>query len=336
MWFQFASPWFALLLPLPLLTLWLLPSQAKREEAATIRFPAVHRLKDLFPSQVIKNKGASFFLEMLLGAWLGLTLALMQPERVEQFRQVKNRGYDLMLAVDISASMQALDFATPDKRRSRLDVTKEVVSTFIQGRPADRLGLILFGQNAYLQVPLTLDTLAVSRMLQNVSSGMAGNATAIGDAIGLAVRTLRDRPSDSRVLILLTDGEDNASSIPPLTAAKLATQYGIRIYTIGIGKNGLVPFPNGFGGFGLAEVAINEELLRQIAEETGGQFFSATNEKMLAAIYKEIDQLEKSEVNVTQFLIREPLYQYPLSLSLFLLGLLTLSLATHQRTLYGS
>jgi len=337
--FHFHSPWFALLLPLPLLLRWLLPTLLKedREEAAEICFPTVHRLKNVFPAcQAAKKRSGYIFSGLLLLSWMLLIAALMQPEKVDQLRQVKNKGYDLMLAVDISASMQALDFSTPDKAISRLDVTKEVVGNFIQGRQGDRLGLILFGQNAYLHVPLTLDTASVSRMLNDAVPGMAGNATAIGDAMGLGVRTLRERPPGSRVLILLTDGEDNASSIPPLEAAKLAKQYGVRIYTIGIGKKGLVPFPNQFGGYQMGEVSMDEELLKEIAKETGGHYFSATNQKMLASIYAQIDELEKSEANESLFLIREPLYQYPLSLSLLVLLALTLSQLLRRRALYGS
>lgn len=337
--FHFHFPWFALLLPLPLLLRWLWPalSKEKRDEAAKIYFPAVHRLKNIFPTgQVTSNRKNSLFFTLLLLSWTFLIIALMQPENVDQFRQVKNKGYDLMLAVDISASMQALDFATNDKAISRLDVTKEVVGNFIKGRQGDRVGLILFGQNAYLHMPLTLDVASVSRMLNDTVPGMAGNATAIGDAIGMGVRTLRERPSGSRVLILLTDGEDNASSIPPLEAAKLAKQYGVRIYTIGIGKKGLVPFPNQFGGYGMGEVAMDEELLKKIAEETGGQYFSASNQKMLASIYSKINELEKSEANETLFLIRDPLYQYPLSLALLFLLTLTLYQLLYRRTVYGS
>lgn len=337
--FHFHFPWFALLLPLPLLLRWLLPalSKEKHDEAAEISFPAVHRLKNIFPvRQPIQKSNNSIFFALLLLSWILLIMALMQPEKVDQFRQVKNKGYDLMLAVDISASMQALDFSTPDKTISRLDVTKEVVSQFIKGRQGDRLGLILFGQNAYLHVPLTLDIASVSRMLKDAVPGMAGQATAIGDAIGMGVRTLRERPSGSRALILLTDGEDNASSIPPLEAAKLAKQYGVRVYTIGIGKKGLVPFPNQLGGYGMGEVSMDEELLKEISKETEGKYFSATNQKMLASIYAKIDELEKSEANETLFLIREPFYQYPLGLSLLLLLALTLSQLLRRRALYGS
>lgn len=337
--FHFHSPWFVLLLPLPLILRWILPAsqKEKRDEAAEIRFPAVHRLKNLFPSSPTINKSRGFvFFALLLLSWILLIAALMQPENVDQFRTVKNKGYDLMLAVDISASMQALDFSTKDKAISRLDVTKEVMGPFIQGRQGDRLGLILFGQNAYLQAPLTLDITSIHHMLNDAVPGMAGNATAIGDAIGLGVRTLRERPAGSRVLILLTDGEDNSSSIPPLEAAKLAKQYGVRIYAIGIGKKGLVPFPNQFGGYGMGEVSIDEDLLKKIAEETGGQYFSATNQKMLQSIYAKINELEKSEANETLFLIREPLYQYPLSLALLVLLSLTLSQLLYRRAINAS
>src|SRR5579862_1346999 len=335
--FHLHAPWFALLIPLPLLIRWLLPAKENHNEAAEINFPAVHRLKNIFPTcQAIKKRNNSLFFGLLLSSWILFVIALMQPENVDQFRQVKNKGYDLMLAVDISASMQALDFSTPDQMMNRLDVTKEVVGNFVKGRQGDRLGLILFGKNAYLHVPLTLDTAAVCRMLQDAVPGLAGNATAIGDAIGLGVRTLRERPTGSRVLVLLTDGEDNASSIPPSEAAKLAKQYGVRIYTIGVGKKGLVPFPNQLGGYGMVELSMDEKLLKDLAQETGGQYFSATNQKMLASIYAKIDELEKSEANETLFLIREPLYRYPLTLSLLILLALTLSQLLHRRALHGS
>ena len=337
--FQFHFPWIALLIPLPLLVRFLFPllPKEKKVDTAEILFPRLDRLKNIFPNNSsLKEKSEPYFLPLLLLSWTLMILALMQPENVNQFRQVKNKGYDLMVAVDISASMQALDFSTAGKAISRLDVTKEVVGNFIKGREGDRLALILFGQNAYLQVPFTLDTTSVRLMLDGAAAGMAGNATAIGDAIGLAVRMLRDRPEGSRVLILLTDGEDNSSSIPPLEASKLAKQYGIKIYTIGIGKEGLVPFPNQFGGYGMVEVSIDETLLKEISEETGGQYFSATNQKTLASIYAKIDELEKSEANETSFFIRKPLYQYPLTLCLIILFSLTIFQLLQRRTLHES
>jgi Ca-activated chloride channel homolog len=330
--FHFYWPWMALLLPLPFLIRWLFPNK-KSNALPIIQIPSVERLKSAFSAGQVELRSDRLFFILLSLAWICLVIASMQPENVDQFKQEKNHGHDLMLAVDISGSMQALDFSTRTKSVSRLDATKEVVGQFVLGRQGDRVGLITFGQHAYLHVPLTLDTPSVSRMLDDTVTGMAGNATAIGDAIGLSVRTLRERPEGSRVLVLLTDGEDNASSIPPLEAAKLAKQYGIRIYTVGVGKNGLVPFPTNLGRVGMAQVSIDEKMLKEIAAMTGGHYFHASDQKALASIYSKIDQMEKTESNQTLFLIREPLYRYPLAMSMALLLLLSL---LRRRAAHGS
>lgn len=334
--FHFYSPWFALLLPLPLVVK-LFFSATPKKNAPEIFLPGsqrLQRLKKAFPSHTGGSKTSYLFSGLLFLAWSLLVLALMQPEKIDQFKQVKNEGYDLMLAVDISGSMQALDFSTDTKKVSRLDVTKEVVNKFVLGRQGDRVGLIVFGEKAYLHVPLTLDTASVAKMLENSIPGMAGNATAIGDAIGLSVRTLRERPAGSRVLVLLTDGDDNSSSLSPLEAARLAKQYGIKIYTIGVGKKGLVL--TGMGGYAMAEVNMNEELLKQVAEATGGKYFLATNKKALESIYSQINVLEKTEANETLFLIREPFYFYPLGLAMTLLLSLSLYQLFQRREAYGS
>ena len=325
---QFYAPLFLLLLPLPFLI-------RKKNKVPELHFPAMNRLKNLSSTHSIKGKSNvfSFFLSL---SWIFLILALMQPEKVDQYQKVHNKGYDLMLAVDISGSMQAVDLSTSSKIISRIDATKEVVSKFVRARDKDRVGLITFGQSAYLHVPLTLDTVAVSRMLNDIVVGMAGNGTAIGDAIGLAVRTLRTRPGDSKILVLLTDGEDNASSIPPLEAAKLAKQYGIRIYTVGIGKKGPVPFPSNFGGYMLGETAMDEELLKQMAEMTGGSYFLATDKKALESIYNQIDTLEKTDAEHSIHFIREPLFQYPLTASLLVLLLLTFYPLILRRARHGT
>jgi Ca-activated chloride channel homolog len=337
--FQFYWPWLALLIPLPFLFRWLFPPRktGSNSETPEIVFPALARIKRAFPlhQETRKRTNLPFFILLTL-TWIFLVLALMQPEKVDQFKQITNKGYDLMLAVDISASMQALDFSTTSKKVSRLDVTKEVVRKFVLGRQGDRVGLVTFGANAYLHVPLTLDTVSVSQMLDDTVPGMAGSATAIGDAIGLSVRTLRERPEGSRVLVLLTDGEDNASSIPPLEAAKLAKQYGIKIYTIGIGKKGSVPFPSKFGGYGMVDVSMDENLLKEISSITGGQFFLASDKGTLESIYDKINKLEKSESNQTLFLVREPLYQYPLGLSMLLLLILSIYPLLPRRLARGS
>lgn len=332
----FGSPWFALLLPLPLLIRFLLPAvKPKGDEETRIFFPAMQRLKAAFPVYSPSTKASGRVPLVLLSlSWVFFVLALMQPEQVDQYTQVKTEGYDLMLAVDVSGSMQAVDMATT-KTVSRLDATKDIVGKFVRGRQGDRVGLIIFGDSAYLHVPLTLDTLSVSKMLEDVVPGMAGNATAIGDAIGLAVRTLRERPEGSRVLVLLTDGEDNASSIAPLEASKLAKQYGIKVYTIGIGKKGQVPFPTNLG-YRTVTVSIDEELLKEIAAMTGGKYFSATDKRSLEAVYAEIDSLERSEANEATFFLREPFYRYPLSLSALLLLISALWQLPYRRLIDGS
>ena len=336
--FHFYLPWLALLLPLPfIIRKWAPAPKTETNKAPEVYFPSLDRLKKVFPVAAGENKRSDRPILILLSlVWVFLVLALMQPEKVDRFKQVKSEGYDLMLAVDISSSMQAVDFSTQTKVISRLDVTKDVVGKFVLGRRGDRVGLVTFGQQAYLHVPLTLDTVSVSRMLSDTMAGMAGNATAIGDAIGLSVRTLRERPKGSRVLVLLTDGEDNASSIPPMEAAKLAKQYGIRIYTVGVGRNGQVPFPTRFGGYAMVEVSIDEALLKEIAEVTGGQYFLATDQKALESIYSKINELEKTESNQTTFLIREPFYYYPLGLSMLCLLILSLYQIRGRKLNYGS
>jgi Ca-activated chloride channel homolog len=325
--FHFYWPWFALLIPLPLLVRLLSPSASKKgmEEIPLLRFPALNRLKQAFPSSQIVSKKANKTTTVLLSlVWISVIIALMQPEKVDHYTQVHNVGHDIMLAVDISPSMKALDFSTKQKVINRLDVTKDVVGKFVRGRQGDRVGLIIFGENAYQHVPLTLDTVSVGKMLNDTVAGMAGPSTAIGDAIGMSIRTLRERPEDSRVLILLTDGDDNASKIPPVEAAKLAKQYGIRIYTIGVGTKGSVPFPTDFGGYQMVQMSFDESLLIEVATMTGGEYFHATDQSSLQQIYDKIDALEKTEANTEEIWIREPLYQYPLGFALVLLLLILL------------
>jgi len=336
--FHFYWPWFAWLLPLPFLAYFLYRTKQRNDQrnAPEVYFPGLQRLRKAFP---VRHSGSSnssnfMFLFLLSLSWIFLVLALMQPEKVNQYQRENNKGYDLMLAVDVSGSMQALDFSTQSKHVSRLDVVKEIVGKFVRERQGDRVGLVVFGEKAYLHVPLTLDTHSVSKMLNDTVPGMAGNATSIGDAIGVSVRTLRDRPEGSRILVLLTDGEDNASSIPPLEAAKLAKQYGIRIYAIGIGKSGPVPYPTQFG-YQMVKVSMDEELLKSIANLTEAQYFHAEDHQALQSIYEKINALEKTESNQTIFLIRDPYYFYPLGLSMALLLLLSLQQILFKKEAYG-
>lgn len=326
--FGFAWPYMALLLFLPPLAYFLLPAAKRETRLPVLRFPALARLQAAFRGYVPQTrKSGKLFLFLLALTWVGLTGALMRPQIVDKLTEVNNKGYDIMLAVDLSGSMRALDFSTRNQRVNRLDVAKKVVGDFVKDRPNDRIGLVLFGDSAYQYAPLTPDTHAVSEMLNDTVTSMAGEGTAIGDAIGMAVKGLRDRPEKSRIIILLTDGEDTASSIPPLKAADLAKEYGIRIYTIGIGSTGEVPYPDQNGRIFMAHTVLDSKLLNEIAQKTGGNYFHATNANALAEIYKRIDKMEKTKVETRHYMIRTPLYRYPLGLALaglFLIGALPL------------
>jgi Ca-activated chloride channel family protein len=325
--FSFAWPWMALLLLIPPLIRMLVPARQNEDvlQASELAFPYIQRLKDNFLTASAGRKANRAHLIMLSLAWLGLTLALMQPQMVDKYTNIQNKGHDLMLAVDLSGSMQALDFATSDYRRaSRLDVIKKAVTDFVAHRQGDRIGLVLFGSHAYLQIPLTYDGASVRKLLDNMQVGEAGDSTAIGDAIGLAVRNLRDRPEKSRAIVLLTDGCDNASTVPPLEAAKLAAQYGIRIFTIGIGSNGPVPIPDQNGNIVMAQMDLDEGLLKKIADITGGAYFRASDTDALQKSYEQIDKMEKTEAEAHGYVIRTPLYRYPLGAALVLLLFLSL------------
>jgi Ca-activated chloride channel family protein len=324
--FSFAWPWMILLLALPILVRVFGPraNTGSDKSAPEIFFPHIDRLKSIFPGQQQAQQSGRLYFWILTSLWISLTVALMRPEFVDQFTPQRNSGYDLLMAVDLSGSMQALDYTKNSEQASRLDVVKSVAGDFINQRQGDRVGLILFGSSAYLHVPLTFDTLSVRKMLDNAAAGEAGDMTAIGDAIGLAVRTLRDRPEKSRVVVLLTDGGDNASTIPPLAAAKLAQQYGIRIYTIGVGTQGLVPIPDGMGQIQMEQFDLDEGLLQKIAAMTGAGYFRAADTGALKKIYAQINKLEKTQAETRTYVTRKSLYGYPLGCALALLLALAL------------
>ena len=268
---SFAWPWMSLLLLVPLFVWGFKRVKAEESQELTIRYPYLSIIESAYGKQSKdKQYRFSFFQFFLYLIWALIVIALMRPQYIDQLTQTKSQGYDIILAVDLSGSMKALDFSNEDQRLNRLDVAKIVVSKFVQDRANDRVGLVLFGDFAYQYAPLTFDTIAVSEMLNDTFIGMAGDGTAIGDALGLSVRALRDKPERSRVIILLTDGEDTASSVPPLQAAKLARNYNIKIYTIGIGSKGSVPYPNRFGNISMVKTSIDEQLLNEVAELTKG------------------------------------------------------------------
>ena len=232
------------------------------------------------------------------GALALIVVAIARPQSAEHYTNTTTEGIDIVLAVDVSTSMLAKDF-TPD----RLSVAKEVASEFISDRTGDRIGLVVFAGESYTQSPLTTDQSSLQTLLGRISSGVIEDGTAIGNGLATSINRLRESEAKSKVVILLTDGVNNRGEISPLTAAKIAKEMGIKVYTIGIGRRGTAPYPV-FDERGREvdvvnmKVEIDEKMLRDIAEQTGGEYFRATDKQTLEAIYDRINQLEKSKVEV--------------------------------------
>ncbi len=312
--FQFHNPWLLmLLLGLPLLAL-------QKRKGASVHFSSIAILKILRPSKVDLYAGLPLLLRFLVVALL--IIALARPQEGRKSTEIVSVGVDIMLALDTSGSMQALDFIEDKQRITRLAVVKGVVSKFIDNRPNDRIGMVVFGEQAYTQCPLTLDQGVLQTFLSKLEIGMAGDSTAIGSAIGIAVKRLKDLESKSKVIILLTDGRNNAGSLVPLQAAQTAKTFGIKIHTIGVGTKGKAPFlvNSVFGQrYVYQEVDIDEGTLKEISKITGGQYFRATDLESLQNIYKQIDEMEKSEVKVIDHSEYNELFYYFLIPGLILL-----------------
>lgn len=227
------------------------------------------------------------------------TIVLARPQSSSNYENITTEGIDIVIALDISTSMLARDF-TPD----RLEAAKNVAMEFISGREYDRMGLVVFAGEAFTQCPLTTDRAVLLNLFKDIQSGMIQDGTAIGNGLATSVARLKDSEAISRVVILLTDGENNSGEIAPLTAAEIAKTFGIRVYTIGVGSIGTAPYPVQTP-YGIQlrdmEVKIDENLLREVANITGGQYFRATSNNKLVEIYKEIDSLEKSKIDVKEF-----------------------------------
>jgi Ca-activated chloride channel family protein len=268
--------------------------------------------------------------------FLGI-VALARPQGGAVSREVLSEGVDIVLAADTSGSMRAMDFTIDESRVDRLEVTKKEIRAFVEGRVNDRIGLVVFGEEALIQCPTTVDYGVLINTLKAVEIGMAGDGTAIGSAIGEATLRLKDLPGHSKVLILLTDGENTTGILDPVEAARAAATYGIRIYTIGVGTQGKAPFlvQGLFGGkqFQYREVRLDEVTLKAVADATGGKYFRADSAEKLGQIYKLIDQLEKTEVEVKEFVDYEELYLAALLPALLLLLVEFVLRATWMRTL---
>ncbi|PFG53639.1 Ca-activated chloride channel family protein [Marinobacter sp. LV10R520-4] len=308
-----AYPWVLVLALLPLALFW------RRREARPVQAPVLplgHWLAGMPGVSTHSAKNPLWLRLLTLLGWLLLVLALARPQVVGDARQLPTTGRDLMLVVDISPSMDEPDMVRQGRRINRLQAVKQVLAEFIDQRRGDRLGLILFGSQAYVQAPLTFDRTTVNILLQEAGLGMAGNATAIGDAVGLAVKRLRERPLEQRVAIVLTDGANTAGEITPDKASELAQASAVRLYTIGIGAGA----DSAITGLLQRNPSrdLDEALLTRMAQQTGGQYFRARNLAELSGIYASINQLEPA-VQEGQFYrpVREH-YVWPAALAIML------------------
>ena len=312
---QFIWPWLFLLLPLPLLIRLILPASDKNQDQP-LHVPFLDDFNSVPHNAAFINKNKWLAILSTI-AWVCLIVASTRPQWLGERIDIPVSGRDLMMAVDLSGSMAAKDFEINGQTINRLQAVKLVAGEFIKQREGDRIGLILFGQQAYLQTPLTFDTKTVNTMLQESLIGIAGKMTAIGDAIGLAIKRLSGKSADKQVLILLTDGENTAGEVPPIKAAQLAAKQDLKIYTIGIGAAS-----REVGSFIFKQTVQNNEIdektLTEIAELTGGQYFRAHNTKELNKIYSLIDQLEPIERESQSFRPVMSLYMWPLMSALLI------------------
>ncbi len=298
--FHWVSPWWLILLiALPIQLYWYVRGNLVSRGA--LRYPRTELARAL-PATIRAQARHVTFVMFLLGEAL-LIAGLARPQSGETLERVVSEGIDIMLVLDVSGSMRAYDLGD----RERLDAAKEVVEQFVMERKADRIGMVVFAGESYLQCPLTVDYRILRILLQNVAITMGNtipDGTAIGMAIATATNRLRHSEAKSKVLILLTDGSNNAGIIDPLTAAQAAKQVGVKIYTVGVGVHGRAPIRVQDPFFGerveFMEDTLNEEILRQIADLTGGKFFRATSVSTLTEIYERINELERTEIETVQ------------------------------------
>lgn len=326
---EFACPWAFLLLPLPYLVHRLFPPALSAEEAA-LWVPSLQPFTEN-RHQRSRRRWPWWLLVPMLLCWLLLVIATAQPQWLGEPLELPVSGRDLVLAVDLSGSMKTADFVLEGKTVDRLTALKSVAVEFIRRRQGDRLGLILFADQAYVQTPLTFDRQTVEQLLNEAVLGLAGEKTAIGDAIGLAVKRLKDVQTDKRILILLTDGANTAGQVSPLKAAELAASKGLRIYTIGIGADEMTVGSFFFKRTVNPSADLDEKSLRAIAEKTGGRYFRARDTAELEQIYEMLDKLEPVEKEQKVFRPVTTLYHWPLAIALFLTLLLGLIDQGRQR-----
>jgi Ca-activated chloride channel family protein len=317
---HFQNPeWLWLLALLPLLALW----RGRKGQVAAVEYSNVEIARVVARETRSRPGRWSSGLQLLVAALL--VLGLSRPQWQHGRTEVPASGVDLMLALDVSGSMEALDFTLNGEPQSRVEVVKSVVARFIEARPDDRIGLVAFAGAPYLVSPLTLDHDWLKQNLDRVRIGLVEDSTAIGSALTACVNRLRDQPSKSKIVVLLTDGMNNAGKVLPQTAAEAARAMGVKVYTIAAGTRGDAPIPvkDQFGNrqIVMAKVDVDEETLRKIAAETGGKFFRATDTDSLKNIYAEIDRMEKTTRAVKKFEKHTELFAFAVVPGLLLLGL---------------
>jgi Ca-activated chloride channel family protein len=329
---RFLQPdWFWALTLLPLVVLW----RGRRGPVAAVEYSDVGLAREVARRTRSRIGGIIWLLPVIAAALMIVGLA--RPQRTQSQTSVTENGIDIVLALDISGSMQALDFKVDNVRVNRVAIVKSVVSKFIDERPNDRIGLIAFAAAPYIVSPLTLDHDWLQQNLERINVGLGDDGTAIGSAIAAAVNHLRTTATKSKVVILLTDGVNNTGKIPPLAAAEAARALGVKVYTIGVGVRGKAPIPvrdqAGRTHVIMAYVDVDEATLQAVADETGGRFYRATDTDSLQKIYEQINRYETSAQSVEKFEHVEELYRWTLLPSLGLLGLWVLLQHTRYRRL---
>ncbi|MFL0095202.1 vWA domain-containing protein [Tenacibaculum maritimum] len=328
--FEFYSPEFLwLLILIPLLEAWFFFTRKK--DTATLTVPSI---KGFTPANAILPKLKPLLYLLRLLALSLLIVALARPRNVAVSKKTKsNRGIDIVMAIDVSASMLAKDL-----KPNRLEALKKVANNFVNRRPNDRIGIVVYAGESFTQTPITSDKSIVKRTISEIKWGQLEGGTAIGMGLGSAVNRLKGSKAKSKVIILLTDGVNNAGFIDPKTATELAKELDIKVYTIGIGTNGMAPFPwakdprTGKLSFRNQQVEIDENLLKHIAKETQGKYFRATNNSKLEAIYNEIDKLEKTKIEEFKYYNYQEKYRFLVMLA----GLLLLIEFLLKNTLFRS
>lgn len=318
---EFAWPYVFVLIPLPCIIYLLLPTTMfNRNTALTI--PDLADFNHFQHQHLFAPPKFKTFFCFLL--WLCLLTSAARPQWVGDAIEIPQNGRDLMLAVDLSGSMQMQDFEINGQHTDRLTALKLIVSDFIERRKGDRLGLILFGSQAYLQTPLTFDISTVKQLLMESAIGLAGNETAIGDAIGLAIKQLKDSPQASRVLILVTDGNNNAGELTPEKAAEIAAHEKLKVHTIAIGAKQM-SVQTIFGARNIVPSDIDETTLKMVAQKTGGQYFRAYNTNELVKIYHYLDEMESTKQAGQYYRPTHEIYYWPLLIAMVGFGILMCS-----------